>query len=63
MKTVFRDECRERYTLARKAPIMNTELGHLGTINKDTIYEMEALSNGELDIPEDLDDASRALLE
>ena len=37
VKMVFREECREIFTLARKAPIMSTDLGRLGTVDEKNL--------------------------
>ena len=63
IKMVFREECRERFTSARSAPIMDTYLGRLGTIDENNVLDLEALADGRLEIPDELDMASKLMLE
>ena len=63
VKMVFREECRKRFTLARGALIMDTELEHLGTITEENIFEAEKLASGNLEIPGDMDMTSKIILE
>ena len=46
--TVFREECENIFTLARKAPIMDHELKSLGDIAKDDMKLAMATVKGEI---------------
>ena len=42
---------------------MNTSLGTLGTIDEETIFDLESLANGDAEIPDDADMATEMILE
>ena len=59
---VFREECIERYNLARKAPVMGSEISTLNEIDEADLEYALKLINGTVPVPEDLDSATREYL-
>ena len=60
---VFRGECENRFTLARKAPIMEHGLESLGDIAKDDMSLAMATIKGETELPDDTDKATKMVIE
>jgi len=56
---VFIEECIERYNLAQKAPVMDSEIASLNEINDADLDYALKLINGTVPIPEDLDSPTR----
>ena len=60
---VFREECENIFTLARKVPIMDHELKSLGGIAKDDMKLAMATVKKETELPEDVDNATKMMIE
>ena len=60
---VFREECENRFTLARKAPIMGHGLESLGDIAKDDMFLATDTIKGKTELPDDMDKATKIMIE
>ena len=60
---VFREECENRFTLARKALIMRHGLKSLGDIAKDDMSLAMATIKGETELPDDMEKATKRMIE